>query len=201
MKNKSMNSNNFEKVGPMRLPSLLADGRVVNFKLFTYRFGNGGIYFVVEHGEVRNVYEPLVRLHSACSFAHVFNSQRCDDKFQLDEAMRKLADSKAGLIIYAWPHEGRGVGMWDHTRVYMEQDKGEDTVSAYQSLGLPIDSRDYQDTVSILKDFKVKRMRLLTNNPRKIKAFTDEGITVNRVPLIARLSKYNESQIKVKIKK
>ncbi len=198
---KHKNVPEFDKVGPMRLPSLLADGRVVNFKLFTYRFGADRIYFVVERGDVRNNTNPLVRLHSACSFAHVLNSQRCDDRFQLDEAMIKIAESKAGLVIYAWPHEGRGVGMWNHTRVYVEQDKGADTVSAYQVLGLPVDSRDYADTIKILQDYKISSMRLLTNNPRKVGAFERAGITITRKPLIARLTKHNESQLAVKVEK
>ena len=91
--------------------------------------------------------------------------------------------------------------MWNHTRVYIEQDKGEDTVSAYETLGLPIDSRNYNDCIDILKDFGIKRLRLMTNNPTKIKTLEEAGIKVARVPLIARLSKYNESQIKVNIEK
>ncbi|OGN27519.1 MAG: hypothetical protein A3A33_04840 [Candidatus Yanofskybacteria bacterium RIFCSPLOWO2_01_FULL_49_25] len=191
----------FEKIGPMRLPVLLADGRVENFKLYTYRFAKDGIYYVVEKGDVRNTLNPLVRMHSACSFGHVMNSQRCDDKFQLDEAFLKISESKAGLIIYIWPHEGRGVGMWDHTRVYMEQDKGEDTVSSYVALGLPVDSRNYHNAAAILKDYGITKMRLLTNNPKKVGALKNAGIKVTRIPLIARLSKYNESQIKVKVEK
>jgi len=185
----------------MRLPALLSDGRVVDFKLFTYEFTQHAIYYVIEKGDVKNVPSPLVRIHSACSFAHVLNSQRCDDKAQLDEAMLKIAESEAGLIIYAWPHEGRGVGMWDHTRVYVKQDEGEDTVSAYEALGLPIDSRDYGDCINILKDFGLKKIQLMTNNPAKVEDVKQAGIEVVRIPLIARLDKYNESQIKVKIEK
>ena len=145
----------FTKNGPMCLPCLLNDGSVAEFKLYVYRFDEN-LYYVIEKGSISNAKPPLVRIHSTCSFAHVFNSQRCDCKSQLDEAMAKIAQSDAGLIIYIWSHEGRGVGMWEHVKVYMEQDKGEDTVTSYQKLGLPVDSRDYSNAATILKDYKLK---------------------------------------------
>lgn len=191
----------FKKVGPMRLPSLLMNGEVVNFNFYTYWFPKDGYYYVIEKGEIKKSKSPLVRIHSACSFAHIFNSQRCDCEAQLEEAMLKIAQSNAGLIIYAWPHEGRQVGMWNHTKVYMKQDKGEDTVSSYEILGLPVDARNYKNCIEILKDYGIKRIRLLTNNPRKIKPLETAGLKVIRVPLTARLTKYNESQIKTKIEK
>ena len=190
----------FKKIGPMRLPSMLSNGKIANFKLYTYKFPNKEEYYVLEKGEVKNSKNPLVRIHSACSFAHVFNSQRCDCKYQLDEAMIKV-ESDDGLIIYAWSHEGRSIGKWDHTRVYMEQDKRQDTVTSYEVLGLPIDKRDYDDIIEILKDYQLKQIRLLTNNPKKIEPVENAGIKVIRVPLIAKLNKFNESQIKIKVKK
>lgn len=185
----------------MKLPASLINGQVAYFKLFTFRFPGEKIYSVIEKGNPRHAGNPLVRVQSACSFAHVFDSQRCDDRAQLDEAMAKIAESDNGLIIYAWPHEGRGVGMFDHTRVYMQQDRGEDTVTSYATLGLPIDARDFGDVVTILKDYKVKRMKLLTNSPSKINIFKKAKIQVTRVPLIAKLSKFNKAQLKAKIKK
>lgn len=195
-----MENQKFMKIGPMRLPCLLANGEIVNFNLYTYRFPEEKYYYVIEKGNVKKTKNPLVRIHSACSFAHVFSSQRCDCKYQLDAAMLRIAES-GGLIIYAWSHEGRGVGFWDHTRVYMEQDKGEDTVSSYEVLGLPVDQRDYSDAIEILKDYGLKKIKLLTNNPKKVEPVQKAGIQVTRIPLIARLSEYNESQIKTKIEK
>lgn len=180
---------------------MLSNGEMANFKLYTYRFPGEKDYYAVEKGNVSNSKNPLVRIHSACSFAHVFNSQRCDCKFQLDEALVEIAKNKTGLVIYAWPHEGRSVGKWNHTRVYIEQDKGEDTVSSYEVLGLPVDQRDYSDVVEILKDYGIKKLRLLTNNPKKIESIKKTGIEVERVSLIAKLSEHNESQIMTKIKK
>src|SRR3989344_5178760 len=104
----------FEKIGPMRLPCLLATGEVEHFKLYTYKFPKEKYYYVVERGKVKDSKNPLVRIHSACSFAHVFSSQRCDCHAQLNEALIKISEGREGLIIYAWPHEGRSVGMWNH---------------------------------------------------------------------------------------
>ena len=196
-----METKKFEKMGPMRLPCLLVNGKTHEFKLYLYRFGDCRDYYVLENGNVCGSENPLIRIHSACSFAHVFNSQRCDCKAQLDGAMIKASESKSGLIIYAWPHEGRSIGKWDHVRVYMEQDKGEDTVSAYEVLGLPVDQRDYGDAIEILKDYKLSKIQLLTNNPRKIEPLEKAGIKVTRIPLIAKVDKFNESQIKTKVEK
>ena len=195
-----LNKKEFKKIGPMKLPCLLRDGKIVEFKLHTYKFPNEEEYYVLEKGDVRKLKNPLVRIHSACSFAQVFGSQRCDCKFQLDESMTKIA-KEGGLIIYIWSHEGRGIGKWNHTKVYMEQDKGEDTVTAYEVLDLPIDQRNYSNAIKILKDYEFKEIRLLTNNPRKINPFEGSGIKVTRIPLVAKVDKYNESQIKIKISK
>jgi len=196
-----MNIKKLKKIGPFKLHCLLANGKVSTFKLSMYRFPVKRDYYVIERGNIKKSEKLLVRLHSACSFSAVFNSQRCDCQAQLEEAMIKISKSEAGLLIYAWPHEGRNIGMWNHVRVYIEQDKGKDTVSSYEVLGLPIDSRDYSDSIEILKDYGVKQVRLLTNNPRKVEALRKAGIKVTRVPLIPKLNKYNESQIRTKVKK
>jgi len=83
----------------------------------------------------------------------------------------------------------------------MEQDRGKDTVSAYESLGLPVDSRDYSEAVEILKKYGITSARLLTNNPRKIEPLVRAGIDVRREPLIPILNPYNESQVRVKKEK
>ena len=188
-----------KSIGPMRLPALLRDGNVKTFHLYTYTSETGSPISVLEYGKIRN--PPLLRIHSACSFAHVFNSQRCDCKSQLDEALLRIVEDGGGLFIYLWGHEGRAVGLLNHTRVYMEQDRGKDTVSAYESLGLPVDSRDYSEAVEILKKYGITSARLLTNNPRKIEPLVRAGIDVRREPLIPILNPYNESQVRVKKEK
>ncbi|MCX6798555.1 MAG: GTP cyclohydrolase II [Candidatus Diapherotrites archaeon] len=189
----------FKKIGPFRLPAMLSTGAVEEFKLFFYSFGSEAFYVLVK-GEVTGKENVLVRVHSACSFGHVFHSQRCDCWEQLGRAMQLIA-KEGGILIYAWGHEGRAVGFENHVRVYMKQDEGFDTVDSYLELGLPIDKRDYSLCAAILKDFKIGKIRLLTNNPRKITGLERQGIQVSRVPLMVKLSEFNESQIKAKREK
>ncbi len=177
-------------IGPIKLNLSLLDGNVAKFKLFRFKFREEDVYDVAVRGNVRKSKRPLVRIHSACSFGDVWGSQRCDCGEQLKEAINRIAKSKAGMIVYMWPHEGRAVGLWDHARVYAEQDKGENTYSSYKKLHLPIDKRDYHDAIEILKHkkFKIKELELLTNNPRKINAIKKAGIVVFRVPFWVRMT-------------
>lgn len=189
----------FEVAGPIKLPCLLVNGIVKNLKLYMYRFALERDYYVIENGVFTQSEIPLVRIHSACSFT-VFNSQRCDCQAQLDEAMIRLSAEEPGLLIYAWHHEGRGVGMWDHVRVYKKQDEGKDTVTSYEALGLPVDSRDYSDTIEILKNYGITELKLLTNNPKKIASLREAGIKVTHVPLV-KFNLHNAAQMKTKIEK
>lgn len=189
----------FKKLGPFRLPAMLSNGKVEDFDIFFYRF-NGDPFYVLVKGNVQGKKKVLVRIHSACSFAHVFHSQRCDCREQLDKAMRLIA-KEDGILIYIWGHEGRAVGFEDHFRAYMKQDEGFDTVDSYIELGLPVDKRDYSFCAEILKDFKIDSVRLFTNNPKKIKGLASQGIEVERLPLTVKLSKFNESQLRVKKEK
>ncbi|MDO8538749.1 MAG: GTP cyclohydrolase II, partial [archaeon] len=155
-------------------------------------------YVLVKDFSIKN--NILVRVHSACSFAHVFHSQRCDCQEQLDKSIELIA-KEGGIIIYVWGHEGRGVGFENHFKAYMKQDEGFDTVDSYIELGLPVDNRDYSYCAEILKDFNATNIKLLTNNLQKVKGLEQEGIKVERVPLNVKLSKFNESQLKVKKEK
>lgn len=186
-----------KKLGPFRLPSKLSSGKVEEFQLYFYQFDEEPFYVLVK-GKIKD--NILVRVHSACSFAHVFHSQRCDCQEQLDKAMQLIADN-GGILIYVWSHEGRSIGFEKHVKVYMKQDEGFDTVESYKELGFPIDARDYSYCAEILKDFKIKKVRLLTNNPKKVEGLQKKGIEVEHVPLTTKLSKFNESQLKVKKEK
>jgi GTP cyclohydrolase II len=188
--------------GPIKLPVLLVDRETIaNFKLYYFELPHSGGYYVLEKGEVKATEWPLVRIHSACNIAHIFNSQRCDCQAQLELAMQLMHHARRGLLIYIVNHEGRGVGPFNHIRVYQKQDEGFDTVDSYIELGLSIDQRGYDDVKQILDWFEIKRVRLLTNNPKKIESLARMGFEVQREPLIAKLHKYNQSQIKAKIKK
>ncbi|MEK6924000.1 MAG: HemK2/MTQ2 family protein methyltransferase [Candidatus Micrarchaeota archaeon] len=187
------------KTGPMSLPVLLGSGSVKEFRLYYYEVA-GEPFYVIINGSLSGSDTVFVRVHSACSFAHVFKSQRCDCAEQLDSALQLIAQS-GGVLIYAWAQEGRGIGFKDHVRVYMAQDKGYDTVSAYAALGLPIDCRNYAASARILLDLGVKAVKLLTNNPRKVWGLEHAGIVVERVPLTVALNALNKLQFSAKKEK
>jgi GTP cyclohydrolase II len=121
---------------------------------------------------------PLVRVHSSCMTGDVFGSQRCECGPQFQAAIERVSkDEQGGMLIYMSGHEGRGIGLWAKAATYILQDAGEDTYQANRSLGLPDDSRDFSDAASLLKYFcNGKPLRLMTNNPKKIKDLKKFGI-------------------------
>ncbi len=123
--------------------------------------------------------EPLVRVHSNCLTGDVFGSERCECGPQLHSAIARIAeDPQGGYLVYMAGHEGRGIGLWAKAATYLLQDGGEDTYQANRSLGLPDDSRDFSDAASLLKHFAAgKRIRLLTNNPKKVDDLAAHGVT------------------------
>lgn len=127
---------------------------------------------------------PLTRLHSECLTGDIFGSQRCDCGPQLALAMRRVA-AEGGILVYLRGHEGRGVGLLNKLQAYALQDQGFDTVDAQTELGLPIDAREYAAGAAILTDLGVNSVRLLTNNPLKVKALSQSGITVAAVESIS----------------
>ena len=191
--------NSISLAGPIKLPVFLKN-RIAHFKLYFFRLPKGDCY-ALEKGAVAGTEYPLVRIHSACNIAHIFHSERCDCQRQLELAMEKIESAGCGLLIYALNHEGRGVGAFDHIRVYQKQDEGFDTVDSYLELGLPVDARDYSEIKHIFAWFNLKKIRLLTNNPKKVEAAESIGCEVVREPLIAKLHRHNQSQIKTKVEK
>ncbi len=117
-----------------------------------------------------------VRLHSECITGDLFHSQRCDCGKQLDAAMKQIFKDKGALIYLR--QEGRGIGLINKLKAYNKQDEGLDTVEANLALGFEIDYRRYEKAMAILKDLNISRVKLLTNNPDKIKAFEDSGIDI-----------------------
>jgi GTP cyclohydrolase II len=128
---------------------------------------------------------PLVRIHSQCLTGDVFHSLRCDCRSQLELALDQIVAEGRGLLIYEH-QEGRGIGLLNKLKAYELQDEGLDTVQANEQLGFEADLRDYALPAAILRYFKVKEVRLLSNNPAKVAALEKAGIkVVERAPIIA----------------
>ncbi len=122
--------------------------------------------------------DVLVRVHSECLTGDVFGSQRCDCGTQLNAAMAAIAAEGRGIVVYLRGHEGRGIGLLSKLQAYQLQDAGADTVDANTELGFPVDAREYSTGGQILADLGVSSLRLLTNNPAKIKGLSDYGLKV-----------------------
>jgi GTP cyclohydrolase II len=140
---------------------------------------------VLVMGDVHAGGPPLLRIHSQCLTGDVFHSLRCDCRAQLEIALREVAAAGRGLIIYE-QQEGRGIGLMNKLRAYELQDQGADTVEANEQLGFESDLRNYALPGAILHHLGIGSVRLLSNNPEKVKALEEAGIQVaERVPCIA----------------
>lgn len=120
---------------------------------------------------------PLVRIHSQCLTGDVFSSKRCDCRAQLELSLRKIARSKSGVLLYL-PQEGRGIGLMNKLRAYELQDQGYDTVEANERLGFAGDARDYAFAARVLQRLGIRRLRLLSNNPDKVRQLEAAGLKV-----------------------
>ena len=152
-------------------------------------------------GDLSNCDEPpLVRMHSSCFTGDVLTSLRCDCGDQLHMALEMISRNGCGAVVYL-PQEGRGIGLAEKIRAYALQDQGLDTVEANHALGHKADMRDYGVGLQILKDLGLTKLRLLTNNPKKIEAFNLRGYdvqVVDQVPIVSAANEHNEKYLETK---
>lgn len=186
-----------KRVAEVRMPTQYG-----NFRLITYENEiDQGVHLALVKGEVSHDRPALVRVHSGCLTGDVFGSTRCDCGDQLHQAMRMVEKSGSGVVLYL-NQEGRGIGLVNKLKAYELQDVGFDTVEANQELGFKPDLRDYGIGAQILVDLGLKKIRLITNNPRKIVGIEGYGLeVVERVSIEAQPRDQNVRYLRVKKQK
>jgi 3,4-dihydroxy 2-butanone 4-phosphate synthase / GTP cyclohydrolase II len=172
------------------------------FNLHMYRSViDGSHHLALVKGKISSKETVLVRVHSECLTGDVFASLRCDCGSQLHSALRRISKEKTGVLIYM-RQEGRGIGLVAKIHAYKLQEKGLDTVEANLKLGFPADLREYGLGAQVLYDLGVRKMKLMTNNPKKVVGLNGYGLKlVDQVPIRVKPSKYNEKYLKTKKKK
>jgi len=170
-----------------KLPSRFGD-----FKIQTFAEGikEHLVIFKEPLGDI-----PVVRVHSECLTGDAIGSLKCDCRDQLEFALKEISKD-GGMVIYL-RQEGRNIGLLNKTNAYALQDQGLDTVAANHQLGFKTDERSYEVVEFILEHFKIKKIKLLTNNPKKIESLNNVEI-VERLPIIIEANKYNEYYLKTK---
>ena len=183
-----------ECVAKVKLPTRWGD-----FDLYAYQEIPGDkTHVALVLGKVDDGEPVLVRVHSECLTGDVFGSRRCDCGEQLDKAMEMIGREGRGVLVYM-RQEGRGIGLANKIRAYVLQDQGMDTVEANLALGFPPDMRDYGRGAQILYDLGVRKLRLMTNNPKKYNALSGYGLEiVERVPIQVPANPNNEKYLATK---
>lgn len=162
---------------------------------------SGKEHLAIVLGDVGGDGPVLARVHSECLTGDGLFSQRCDCGAQLETALRRIAEEGRGMVLYL-RQEGRGIGLVNKIRAYQLQDAGADTVEANERLGFPADMRRYDLCQPMLRYFGVQALRLMTNNPRKVRAMEKLGVAVSeRVPIQVNRNPYNEGYLSTKAAK
>jgi 3,4-dihydroxy 2-butanone 4-phosphate synthase/GTP cyclohydrolase II len=185
------------RVAEARLPTRYGDFHAIAYKSAI----DPDEHVALVKGELNGDKPVLVRVHSECLTGDVFHSMRCDCGEQIDLAMKAIADEGRGVFLYM-RQEGRGIGLHNKIRAYALQDQGLDTVEANEALGFGSDLRDYGIGAQILADLGVRKLRLLTNNPRKVIGLEGYGLeVVETVPIICKPNPQNVRYLETKRKK
>ncbi|CAJ1870832.1 MULTISPECIES: GTP cyclohydrolase II [Aeromonas] len=184
-------------VAQSKLPTPWGTFTLVGFQ----ETGTGKDHAALVMGDITGDEPVLGRIHSECLTGDALFSLRCDCGFQLQAAMENIAKAGRGVLLYV-RQEGRGIGLLNKIRAYHLQDQGADTVEANVALGFAADMRDYTICADMLKQLEVKSLKLMTNNPRKMKAMESFGIPVaERVPLQEGRNPHNEFYLSTKANK
>jgi 3,4-dihydroxy 2-butanone 4-phosphate synthase/GTP cyclohydrolase II len=186
------------RVASTKLPTVYAG----EFNIIVYENDvDDFLHIALIKGEIDPGKSILVRVHSECLTGDVFGSLRCDCGGQLQTAMKMIDEEGAGVLLYV-RQEGRGIGLVNKIKAYALQDQGEDTVQANESLGFKPDLRNYGIGAQILVDLGVRKMRLMTNNPKKIVGLEGYGLSVEeQVPIEVPYNEYNKGYLQCKKKK
>lgn len=184
-----------ERVTAVQLPTEYGE-----FTAYGYRSLLDGVtHMALVVGDVDGAEDVLVRVHSECLTGDVFHSLRCDCGEQLAEALRRVHAEGRGVVLYLVGHEGRGIGLANKLMAYKLQEQGADTVEANEALGFPADLRDYGIGAQILADLGVRRMRLMTNNPKKMVGLQGYGLSIiDQVPIEIEANEFNKCYLECK---
>ncbi|QDF28940.1 GTP cyclohydrolase II [Halarcobacter anaerophilus] len=185
---------NIEKSNIANLPT-----RYGKFKIRAYKQDHQE-HLAIMSQDFETLAAPYVRIHSECLTGDTLGSLKCDCQNQLDLALKFIAQN-GGLVIYH-RQEGRNIGLLNKVNAYALQDQGRNTIEANLELGFGEDDRDYGIVEEIFKDLNIKKLKLITNNPEKIKYVESLGVEiVERIPAITKSNKYNENYINTKKEK
>jgi 3,4-dihydroxy 2-butanone 4-phosphate synthase/GTP cyclohydrolase II len=190
-----LSENHIELISSAHLPTETGD-----FQIHVFKNKITGVEHVVLENKENPQNKPIVRIHSECLTGDVFSSLKCDCKNQLEKSMNLIEENGHGLIIYMKNHEGRGIGISNKIAAYAMQEKGYDTYEANTILGLPRDSRNFQDAAWILKYFQYSEFGLITNNEEKINTLKRNGFTPRIISISSKVSKHNERYLLEKIR-
>lgn len=174
----------FERIGSFELPIELPSGEVAIFQVNHYTFlESGDSYYVVS--KKKNFTNPLLRIESVCNYAHLFNSRRCDCRYQLMDALQRIHNDGDGLVIFCLDQHGKAIpaGTRGHALIYaLGQLQNQDLIhDAYVKNGFKEDYRNYNEVGIILKALGINKLRILSNNPHRIQSIKNSGFIVEEI--------------------